>query len=388
MIADNETTLEEKLHALGLWLVEAKAEKSDRQDRIAHQQGGSWGASRRRELINFSTLMAFQLRVGIPMVTALQVAADDCDSPRFKLVLRELKRLVESGLQLCEAMQRFPKLFSGNFVSLVKAGEQSGTLPDTFLEQKRYLEWQEQLIADVRQATIYPTVVLIVVCLFVLLLFTFVIPKFVLLLKAANAPLPLVTRVVFGASDFAKATWWIWLGVLTVIPAAIQITRRSWEDFAVAFDKIKFKMPVFGQLNHMLVVSQFAHSVAVLYRSGVILPEALKLCQGLVKSAWLSRVIADVVKRVEAGDALSEAMRRHEVFPSLLLRMTVMGEKTGSLDQSLDNVADYYNTLIPRRIKKIFSIVEPSLIIFLVGIVGTVALAVFLPIISLVGSIK
>lgn len=388
MPADDETNLEEKLHTLGLWLVEAKREKEERKKRNALGNFLSWGGSRRRELINFCTLMAFQLRVGIPMVTALQVAAEDCENAQFKMVIEELKRLVESGQQLCEAMERFPRVFAPQFTSLVRAGEESSTLPETFMEQKRFLEWQEQIIADIRQATIYPTIVLIVVVVFVLVLFTFVIPKFVLLLKAANAPLPLITQIVFGMSDFAKATWWIWLLAFTVVPALIQLARKVSEDFAVAFDKFKFKMPVFGQLNHMLVVSQFAHSLAVLYKSGVILTSAIKLCRDLVKSAWLSRSLADVFKRVEAGEPVSEALRRHEIFPTLLVRMTVMGEKTGTLDQALENVADYYNMVIPRKIKKIFSIVEPALILFLVGIVGMVACAIFLPIISLVGSIK
>ncbi|MCX8107571.1 MAG: type II secretion system F family protein [Verrucomicrobiae bacterium] len=388
MAAEDEVSLEEKLHALGLWLVEAKREKEEKKKRSAIGGFLSLGGSRRRELINFCTLMAFQLRVGIPMVTALQLAAEDCENERFKVAILELKRLVEAGEQLCEAMEKFPGFFTPQFTSLVRAGEQSSTLPETFLEQKRFLEWQEQIISDVRQATVYPTIVLIVVCLFVLLLFTFVIPKFVLLLKAANAPLPTITKVVFGVSDFAKATWWIWVGILVFVPALVQGARKISEDFAVAFDKFKFKLPVFGQLNHMLVISQFAHTLSMLYRSGVLLTSALKLCRDVVKSAWLSRTLVDVYKRVEAGDSLSEAMRKHDVYPQLLVRMVVMGEKTGSLDQALENVADYYNTIIPRRVKKVFSVIEPSLIILLVGIVGTVAVAIFLPIISLMGSIR
>ena len=388
MIADDEANLEAKLHRIGLWLVEAKGEGAQRRDRAAQSQWRRWGRSSRRDLINFCTLIAFELKAGIPMVTAIQVASDDCEHAKFKRLLQELKRQVEAGLPLWEAMQRFPRVFSQQFISLVRAGEHSSALPETFLEEKRYLEWQEQVAADVRQASIYPAIVLIVVSLFVLLLFTYVVPKFVLLLSAVNVPLPLPTRVVFGVSDFAKATWWAWVVGLTGVPMAVQVARRCSEGFAIGFDRVKFRLPVFGKLMHLLAISQFAHNLAVLYRAGIIITEALKLCQGLVGSAWLAKVIGELAQRVEGGEPLSEGMRDYELFPPLLLRMAVMGENTGSLDQALENVSDYYNVLIPRQIKRIFAIVEPGLIVFLIGVVGTVALAVFMPIITLMGSIR
>ncbi len=388
MLAEDEANLEQKLHGLALWLVEAKTQKASRRAKAGRMAGSTSGRSSRREMIDFCTLMAFQLNVGIPMVTALQVAAEDCEQVKFRTLLQELKRLVEAGLPLSEAMEQWPRVFPRQFVSLVRAGERGSELPATFLEQKRFLEWQEQILADVRQATIYPVIVMIVVCVFVLVLFTFVVPRFKLLITQINVPLPLPTQIVFGASDFFKATWWAWLAGLTVVPAAIQLARRTSEPFAIAFDRLKFRLPVFGRLIHILSISQFAHNLAVLYRSGIIITEALKLCQGVVGSVWVSKVTGDLVQRVEGGEPLSEAMRHHEVFPPLLVRMTVMGEKTGKLDQALENVADYYNLLIPRRIKKIFSIVEPSLILFLIAVVGMVALAVYLPIITLMGSIK
>ena len=230
-------------------------------------------------------------------------------------------------------------------------------------------------------------IVLLVVCFFVLALFTFVIPQFVVLLSAVKVALPLPTRIMFGVSGFAKATWWLWLLGLIVVPGGIQLGRHFSPAFAVYFDRLKFKMPIFGQLNHMLAISRYAHNLAILYRSGVVIVQALKLCQGLVGSALLAKVVEDVAKGVEAGETLSEAMRRHEVFPGLLLRMAVMGEKTGSLDHALEHVSDYYNLIIPQRIKKIFSIVEPMLIVFLVFLVGAVALSIFMPIIALMGAI-
>lgn len=389
LAAKDEASLEERLKVMGLWLTSARVEKP--RGAKASSALSRWsvgGGGGRRELIDFATLMSFQLRVGIPMMQALEIAAADCANPKFRSTISELKRLVESGEPLADGMARFPGVFASHFTSLIRAAESSGTVPEAFLELKRYLEWQEQIIADIRQATIYPAIVLAVVCLFVLVLFTFVVPKFVTLLTVAKVSLPLITRVVFSVSDVAKATWWIWMAAFILIPAGVQMARRRSKKFDMGFDRMKFAMPVFGALNHMLVISRFAHNLAVLYRSGISIINALKLSRDLVGSTLVGSALEDIAQRVEAGEIISDAMRRHPVFPQLLIRMVAMGERTGNLDTSLENVSSYYNVVIPRRIKKVFSIMEPALILFLVGVVGTVALAIFLPILSLMGAVR
>lgn len=388
MAAKDEAGLEEKLQSMGLWLVSAKVEREKAARSATSSSRFSMGGEpTRRELIDFCTLMSFQLKVGIPMIQALEVASGDCPHPRFKITISELKRLVESGEPLADAMARFPKPFPLHLTSLIRAAEASGTVPEAFLELKRFLEWQEQIVSDIRQATIYPAIVLGVVCIFVLVLFTFVVPKFVSVMSLAKVNVPLITRVVFGISDVAKSTWWIWMTLAIALPVGLRTLRKKSKKFDIAFDKFKFSMPIFGVLNHMLVISRFCHNLAVLYRSGISIINALVLCKDLVGSSLIGEALADIAQRVEAGEVISECMRRHPIFPPLLIRMVGMGERTGNLDVSLDNVAGYYNLVIPRRIKKVFSIMEPMLILLLVGIVGTVALAIFLPILSLMGAI-
>jgi len=388
MVARDERNLEERLSDAGLWLVEARPEAEAVRTTGERRGLGRGGRTKRRELIDFCTLMSFQLRAGILLLTALDVVAADCLNAHFKAKLLDIRRQVESGEALSAAMEHFPRSFNAHFTSLVKAAEQSATLPEAFMELKRYLEWQEQILADVRQATIYPLIVLIVVCIFTITLFTLVIPKFALLLTAAKVPLPLITKVMFGLSAVAKATWWIWLPIVTVMPVAIQIARKHWKAFAIGFDRFRFRLPVMGELYHLLVMCRLAHNVAVLYRSGITVINALKLTRPVVGSALVATLIDDVWQRMETGEFMSEAMRRHALFPQLLVRMVVMGEKTGTLDTSLENVATYYNVVIPRAIKKVFSIAEPCLIVLLVCLVGSVALSVFLPILSLMDAIK
>lgn len=383
MLALNEEEMEARLRAAGLWLAEAH-EETEKAAGLSSRRVSRRPS--RRELINFCVLMSFQLKVGIPMVTALKVAAEDCENKGFRAILEAMKQDVEAGLQLHETMRRHG-VFSRQFVALVEAGEESGTLPEAFMELRRYLEWQEQIIADVRQATIYPAIVLFVVVLFVLILFTFVVPRFVSLLSAANVALPLPTRVVFGVSGFIKSTWYLWFGIALGVPAVITIGRRASHRFAVWVDQMKFRLPLFGSLNHMLAIARFARNLAILYRAGVSIVEAFKLTAGLVGSVWLADCILEVSQRIERGESVSGAMKEYPVFPGLLNRMVVMGENTGQLDQALDNVAEYYNMVVPRAIKRIFSIAEPALILFLVVVVGFVAVAIFLPILGMVTAV-
>ncbi len=384
MSAHDESVLEERLKTMGLWLVEAKvANRSAAKKRFATSFGGS---ITRRDLIDFFTLMNFQLRSGVAMIQALDIAATDCPNVRFKEAITELKRCVETGESLADAMCRNAKVFPPSVTSLIRSAESSGRVPEAFLELSKYLEWQEQIVADVRQATLYPAIVLCVVCLFVLVLFTFVVPKFIKLLSMAKVGLPLITQVVFSLSDIAKSTWWMWILAFVGAPMLFQVAKAYSPRFAAWFDRARFKIPIFGPLIHMLVISRLAHNLAVLYRSGIALIQSLHLCRDLVGSIMVSEALGETAGRVEAGEPLSEALRRHTVFPPLLIRMVAMGERSGTLDGALENVSTYYDGIIPRRVKKVFSLLEPMLIIFLVAVVGTVAMAIFLPIINLIGA--
>jgi type II secretory pathway component PulF len=391
LAAEDEPKLEERLKALGLWLVDAAPHQpaAPTQAKRDSRAGTGWFTGiKRRDLIEFCTLMNFQLRSGVSMVQALEVCAQDCENDAFRKVLEEVRRHVESGSMLNEALGKFPRVFSPQFVCLIQTGEISSKLPETFADLREFLDWVDRLMADVRQASVYPAVVLVVISMFVLLLFTFVIPKFVDLLEVANVELPLITKIVFGASDFFKATWWAWIGLLLFGTVGLKLGRRYSRTFARTVDSLKLKLPVFGELNHMIAISAFSHNLGLLYRSGVPLLNSLALCQGLVGNVVVEEAIKDSHEKIEAGGLVSEALRRHEVFPSLLLRMVRMGETSGNLDVALENVSAYYNDVIPRRIKKIFSIMEPALMIFLVALVGTIALAVFLPILSLMSAIR
>jgi type IV pilus assembly protein PilC len=394
MPAQDEANLQERLKDLGLWLTEAVMERPGSiTDNPPPTQSSFMlprlrGKRLRRELIDFCTLMSFLVRSGMPLVKALEVAREDCTEPQFREVIGGLQTNIEAGLELHEALLRYPSVFTPHFVSVVRAGVVSSKLPETLKNLKEYLEWVDQVIGDVRQATLYPAIVLTVVVAFIGFLFTYIIPKFAVLLDKLHVEEPLVTRIVLGLSGAATATWWLWLPVFLFVVLGVPLARRYSPAFVLATDRIKLHLPVFGPLNLMLALSRFSHNLAILYQSGIPILEALNLCQrGLVGNAYVEAAVGKVASDVKTGSTISEAMHRQPVFSAMLVRMVGMGESTGRLDEALVHVADYYNDIIPRRIKALFTIMEPALMLFLIFTVGTVALAIYLPILSLMGSI-
>jgi len=393
MPAPDESSLEQKLKQAGLWLtdaalptVAASAVKATGSVRCSFKLRGTRG---RRELIDFCTMMTFQVRAGIPMIRALDVACQDCRSAGFKGVLADLMREIESGVQMHEAMAKFPGVFSIHFLSVIKAGETTSKLPESFADLRDYLEWVERLVAGVRQATIYPAIVITVILAFVIFLFTFVIPVFSKLLDNLHVQQPLITQVVFGLGRFAQATWWLWLPSLLLLVLTVTVGKRLSPRIALAIDQFKLRLPIFGELNLMLALSRFTHNLSILYRSGLPIVQGLKLChEGLIGNKVVEQAVAAVEEDVKTGSTIAEAMHRQPVFSALLLRMVAMGETSGNLDHALDNVSAYYTDVVPRRIKSLFSVLEPMLMLFLIGLVGCVALAIYLPIISLMGAIK
>lgn len=392
MAATDELNLERTLKAAELWLTEVEethAPAPAARPRPRSGGGPTLSAKRRRRaLIEFCSMMAYQTKVGVPMVQAIESIGRHCDDPVFREVVRGVQREIESGLQLYEALARYHRTFPDEFIGIVRAGELSANLPGAFQELKRYLNWLDRLVADVKQATLYPGIVITVVSLFVVFLFAFVVPTFANLLTKLNTPLPLVTQLVFGAGDVAKRYWWLPLVLGGVIGVGQRLLHRHSPGFAHWWDRMKLRLPLFGPLIHMLALSRFANNLAIMYRAGIPVLQALEMCRDLVGNLVVTDAVVRVQEAVEGGSTLSEAIQQAAVFPPLVLRMVVVGEGSGNLDATLQEVADYYNQTVPERAKKMLTFLEPALMLFLIFVVLIVALAVYLPILSLVGSIK
>lgn len=383
MTALDLSQLEQRLQDMGLWLVRALETKPKASSHVAKR-----GKVKPRDLLEFSTHMFTLLDAGIPLSQAVKNLSEE--SPNFQLrsTLHAVFQQVEAGSPLHAAMNQHPNVFPLQVTNLVQAGEESDTLADTFKELERYLDWAEQIRGDVRQATIYPSIVIVAVTGLLILLFTFVIPRFIPVLHDLNMPLPFVTVLVIGISEFMVNNWAVWMPVLLMTPLAWWVGQTYLTGFSGWRDRIVLELPVVGELLRMLTLSKFVQNFAVLYRAGIPVLQCLELCRGLVGNRVVSDALQNVQRSIAEGSTIHASLQRYPIFPPMMIQMISVGETTGNLPKTLMNVADYYNREIPRRVKKIFGILEPVITLGLIGIVGVVALALFMPMMSLMGGIK
>ncbi len=377
--ADSVGTLETRLRAAGVWLIEAKEGAT-----LAAMDEGSVSSIKvkRSELIAFFVQMPLLLKAGVTLPQSLERLATDFDGTKLGVVLASIREQVAIGVPLNQAMARFPKVFSREISSMIEAGEVSGKLPEVFESLSSYYEWLDQLTSDIRQALIYPLMVLSAASALVLLLFTFVVPRFVGLLTELNLQVPMLTRIVMTISD-ALVNYWPALAVVIVgTPIALKLALKV-PAFARSFDRMLMRIPIFGELVGMFALSRFSQNLAMLYRSGITLLRGLEICRHLVGNRAVEYALDDVRKGVLEGTPLSQCLARHDVFTPTLITMISTGENSGSLDFALQSVADYYNKIIPRRIKIVFAIFDPVMMVSLIAVVGIVALSVILPILQL-----
>ncbi len=380
--AVDEQGLDSDLRARGIWLLEAfpRPERSGRTPR------GS--KVRRAELITFCASMRFQAEAGIPLVQALDGFAGESGRCPLGRIVSEVRHRVEGGQTLSVAMESWSRVFPRELVQLIRVGEACGSLPEAFAEGQRHLAWTDRLLAEVRQATLHPLLVLGAATLFVGVLLTQVVPRLMDLLVAARLPLPGPTRVLMTVSSMGRAYGgWI-VAVLIGAGTLGSSLHRISPRFRRTWDRVGLRCPIVGPVAHLLVATRFAHNLGLLYRGGVPLPSALDQVAGVCGGLWVQEVVRSFKGRVLAGEPLSVAMGGSGLFPALMVRLVACGERTGRLDEALSLAAAHHQDLLGQRVKGLTGVLEPVLILALVGIVGFIAMAMILPVLSLLQSVR
>lgn len=382
--ATSEAALGTVLSREGQWLAEA-TERTLSPRRTARRRGNRRVS--RRVLIEFFLQLSLQLRAGVSLLDALNFGLEEGGGhPAFQPVQRDLRERIKAGSAFSEALAAHPRTFAPLVVNLVRAGESSGRLAETCGEIRRYYEWLDRLIGDFRQALIYPIIVLVVTMVFFFLVFTTLIPRFAGMLTELKIKLPWLTVAMLDLSRFmTKHSVLIGLGLGTAV-LALKYGPRYSERLATALDRVKLALPIFGRILHLVCLARLAQNLTTLYSAGIPLLESLRLCRPLVGNRIVAAGVASLQAGVNAGQPLHEAMREHPVFSRLMVQMVAVGESSGTLGDSLQHVADYYNDVVPRQVKKLLTILEPVMILGLIFMVGTVALAVFLPIAETLGA--
>jgi type II secretory pathway component PulF len=384
LAAEDRTGVAHRLREAGAWLLEAQEASAGTATAAAAATVGVHRRLRvpRSDLINFSLQVSLLLNSGVTLPQALRRLADDYAGTRLGMVLQELHDQVAVGEPLHTAMQRFPRVFPLHVSALVEAGETSGQLPTIFASLADHYEWVDKLSADLRQATVYPLTVCGASLALVVLLFTFVVPRFSSLLVELNLAVPNLTRAVAAVSEVMVNHWSIWVGALAALAAGLR-WGRTVPAVAAAWDAWMLRLPVLGPLFAMVALSRFAQNLALLYRSGIPLLRGLEVVRGLVGNRALAAAVGRLHAALEQGIPLHRGLAAEPLFPATVVTMVSTGESAGSLDVALQSVADYYNKLLPRRLKLAFAWFDPLAMFALVGLVALVAVAVILPILQL-----
>lgn len=373
MDAINEIDLELRLKRMGVDLITSK-EASQRQKMF----GGA--KAKLEDLVMFSFQMEQLTRAGVPLLEALTELRDSTDNPGFREMLSGLVSGVEGGKMLSQVMEEYPKIFSNVFLSLVRAGEQTGQLTEVFDNLANTLKWQSELVSKTKKLLAYPLFVLTVVLGATTFLMTFLVPQMAVFIKNLGQELPLQTRFIIAVSDALVNYWWAFILVPTVIGLAIVITLKKSADARYKFDYIKLNLPITGEILKKIIMARFARYFALMYQTGIPILDAIKTCEGIVDN----RVVADSLSRahqqISSGEKMSDSFHGTGMFPPMVVRMIKMGESTGALDKSLLNIAYLYNRDVNDSIDKMLALIEPALTVVLGGILGLIMFAVLGPV--------
>jgi type IV pilus assembly protein PilC len=380
--AVNEVDLELRLRRMGLDLITCK--QVDRRSKSI----GAGGAITRQDLINFCFDMEQMVRSGIPILDGLRDMRDSIDSPRFREVLTVMTEDMEAGNVLSQCMSTHPEAFDRVFVSLIRAGEQSGQLPEVFQNLAETIRWQDELLSQTRRLLMYPAFTLVVVLGVMAALLIFLVPQIAQLFKSMGMALPMQTKILLAVSGFAKDFWLPIIMLPTIAIITLVITVRRSTKAAYLWDHAKLHIPVIGPIIQKIIMSRFTNTFGLMYRSGITVLDAIRISEDVVGN----RVVADglnrAVQQVASGEGLTDTFHNLGLFPPLVIRMLRVGESTGALDTALANVTYFYNRDVKDAVDKGMKMLGPALTLILGGMIAFVIWAVLGPVYDILGKMK
>ena len=339
----------------------------------------------KKDLVLFSRHLAIMFKARVPLVEALGTLASQIKKSEFREKISKLTEDVEGGIALSAALSRHPKIFSPLFVAIVKSGEVSGRLSESLDYLANHLEREYDLSNKIKGAMVYPAFILFFFLVIVGLMLTFVLPQLTAILKESGQELPVTTKIIIGISDFLKDRGWILLlSFFALLIFIFQYIRTP--AGKKNFDRISLKIPLIGEFFKEIYISRLSESLSTLISAGLPIAKALEITGEVVGNNVYREILSKTQSEVTQGESITTVLSTYpEVFPPLFTQMTMVGEKTGTLDTTLMHIVDFYQKEIDRAINSFLSILEPILIVTLGGIVAIFAIAVITPIYQIIG---
>jgi type IV pilus assembly protein PilC len=342
----------------------------------------------RPELINFCFHLEQLSSSGVPLVEGLTDLRDSVENPRFREVISGLIEGIQGGQNLSGALSNYPEVFSSVFRALIKAGEDTGRLPEVLRSLVENLKWEDELRAQTKKLVMYPLFVGTVVLGVTFFLMVYLVPQMVSLIKTMGQTLPLHTRVLIAVSNFLVSYWWAVLLAPFAIFFGIKFAAQTNPVLRYRLDGLKLRLPVLGPILRKIILSRFASVFALMYSSGITILDAIRSSEEIAGNAVIQEALHTVGQEIGEGKNVTAAFQDVGMFPPLVVRMLRVGESTGALDTALANVSYFYNREVREGIGKIQVMIEPTLTVVMGVLLGWVMLSVLGPIYDMITKIK
>ncbi len=341
-----------------------------------------------KDLAVASRQLSTMVSSGMSILRALQVLEEQVTSKLLQSTIEAVRKDVEAGLQLSDALARHPKVFGPLYVSMVRAGETGGVLEECLLRTADQLEKDAALRRQVRAAMIYPALVISFAVIVLLALVAFLIPVFINVFKQFPGKLPALTQFMVGFSHLVTHQWYLMLGISGISAAGFIWLKRS-EWGRPRWDAFKLRIPMkIGDIVQKVAIARWSRTLSSLTNAGVPILQAIEITGKTAGNAVVEHAMGDVISSVKAGGTLASPLRESGVFPAMVSQMVAVGEETGALDHMLTKIADFYDDEVSAAVKALTSIMEPVMIIVVGAIVGVIVISMYLPLFTVYNSIK
>jgi type II secretory pathway component PulF len=320
---------------------------------------------------------------GIPILTTLTDVEVQVSTKRFRKIIAEIRdSMTQDGKSLSESLAEHPKAFPEVYIVTIEAGELTGQLDYALQQLVEFLEWRHEIRLQLRQTSIYPGIILMVLAGLLVVLTTFVYPRLLPVFQSFDTELPLPTRIVMGLGSFVTAYWMHMIGAVVGVIVLFRVVYRT-ERGRLLIDSARLKVPIFGKLLHQIEMARLVTHLSLFFRTGIDLLRGLDLLERLSTNRRISRAVRRSREAVIQGESLTRAFSETGLFPPIVLRGLALGEATGKLDETLDRARAYYAREVPAAVKAMLAALQPLLIVVVGATILFVALSIFMPILNI-----
>jgi len=377
--ADNEQDAVEKINALGLLPIKLEKKEENKVQSPKEISKIKPGRIKHRQITLFSRQLASLLKSGVPILRALSIIAEQADKASLNFMLNDIHDIVEDGGTFSSALEKYPKIFPSLYISIVHAGENSGSLPEALMRISDYREKQHALMARLRMAMVYPSLMAFVGLGTVIFMLSYVVPKLAEMFIRTGQELPMPTRILIDISTFLQ-DWWLWILIACVFLGMVISRSLKTESGKLSFGRFQLKLPIYGEFILKSEISRFARTLEILIRNGITILKALDVSIPILKNEVLKNALKTSYEQLERGSPLGESLKDVKVFPLFMTNLLIVGEETGSLDEALSEVASSYERDTDEVSRILANLMEPLIILFMGLIVGFIVMAMLLPI--------